>query len=401
MYACFKHGLSLVVSASYHARESLMNVLLLSCNTGGGHNAAARAIAQRLTELGVSCTTRDAMKYGLPGESRFICFWHNLIYLEMPRLFGLGYHTLELYRQKTKPSVLYRYNKRKAKKLYRSIEKEGYDAVICTHLFPAIAMTALRKTYHTTCKAYYVVTDYTCYPGMSDVQMDGYFIPHADIAWEFMAAGIPSHAIYATGLPIAQKFDTPHTKAEARAALNLSQESKVLLVMGGSTGCGPVAEFVSRMASHTLGWVEMVVICGTNQKLKQRVEAMHLPRVRVVGYCDHVHLYMDAANLIVTKAGGISSTEAARKGLPIVYMDAVPGCETKNLAFFCQKGYAVTAFQVPTLARMVKQLLEDEDTLAKMSARQKKDFTHNGAHEICAIVTAEHLTSEREDTLSE
>ncbi|MBO5789479.1 MAG: hypothetical protein J6R42_06000 [Clostridia bacterium] len=363
-----------------------MQILILSCNTGEGHNSTARAIAECFSAHGVASTIIDSLSFGIKGESKLISCGHNTIYKYLPHAFGAGYYLLEQKKSKTKKTALYHISRTTVKRLKKYIDEHSFDVILCVHLFPALALTAVKQKHGLDVKVFFVATDYTCYPGVKDLDLDGYFIPHKDITWEYEAAGIPKDIIYPTGLPVSSAFGTSLPKSEARGALGLPTEGKLLLLMGGSLGCGHIKEMVATISKNLSGGDYLAVLCGRNEKLKKQIEKNHLKNVYAIGYTRQVSLYMDSADLLLTKAGGLSSTEAARKGLPILFFDAVPGCETKNLYFFSHKQYAKTIFDEHTLPHIACELLRDDDTLRAMSERIRADFAQDGAEGMYAII---------------
>ena len=139
----------------------------------------------------------------------------------------------------------------------------------------------------------------------------------------------------------------------------------MLLLTCGSMGAGPMKQLAVLLDKTMEPEDHLVVICGTNQKLLKSMEKRDLSaRVHVLGFTDKIDLYMDAADVILTKAGGLSTTEALIKRLPLVYVDAIPGCETRNLDFMVDRGYAVTAKSTQELAALSCMLLEDDDRLS-------------------------------------
>ena len=141
------------------------------------------------------------------------------------------------------------------------------------------------------------------------------------------------------------------------------------------------------------------MICGNNEKLYEKFKKFRdIPNVFVVGFTRKISLYMDAASVILTKPGGLSSTEAATKGLPMVLIDAVPGCESKNMEFFIQNGFAVTEETMERLTAQVNLLLADSAKAEKLSLALRGSFAEYAAEKIGGYVLSE--VSERNGRLS-
>jgi processive 1,2-diacylglycerol beta-glucosyltransferase len=155
--------------------------------------------------------------------------------------------------------------------------------------------------------------------------------------------------------------------------------------MSGSMGCGPIRKLVKLLSARLPENSYISVVCGTNNKLRKQLEREHTdhPRIRIYGFRKDISTMMDSADLYLTKPGGISTTEAAMKKLPMVFYNAVAGCETRNLHFFVDQGAAATADTPEELAELTLSLLSDAQQLSKMSAAFRKTIAKSPAEIIC------------------
>ncbi|MBO4693268.1 MAG: hypothetical protein J5659_02595 [Clostridia bacterium] len=344
-----------------------MNVLILSCNTGQGHNSAAKAISDYFEDRGANCVIRDALAYWSPKNSQIISKGHTFIYRNLPKLFGIGYKFEENHPPKDdETSIMYDLVTKGCRELTIDLKESDYDAVICTHIFSAMMMTKIRKSELCKLPLYLVATDYTCSPGAGETKPDGYFIPHADLKNEFCAAGIDPSVIVPSGIPVNPKFMNKRSSEYAKGMLKLPENKKTVLLMCGSMGCGPIKQLCELLPRVMPDNSHLVAICGNNRRLYSNLVKAHEPNVTVVGYTTRIPVYMDAADVILTKPGGLSSTEAAVKHLPMIFIDAVPGCETKNLDYFISRGFADTAGSAKALCNLVCCYLSDEEKRNKM-----------------------------------
>lgn len=348
-----------------------MRVLILSCNTGEGHNSCAKAIQEAFRARGIHCQLEDALGFISPGVSRFLSSWHTRIYRYTPVLFRLGYGYAErhpeLFRE---DAVLFRQFGRGTQRLWKYACQGEYDLVICTHVFAALMVTDVRKR-HPDWSPWcaFVNTDYTCSPSTRDSRLDRYFIPDQTLLKEFVDLGIPEELIAASGIPVRQAFCTSAPKEQAKAALQIPEDCRHLLLMCGSMGCGPIKQLAGRIAAGLAPGERLTVVCGTNRRLYRKLH-LHYgknPAVQVFGYAENVPLLMDSADLFLTKPGGLSVTEAKAKGLPMVLINAVAGCEDYNKKYLIEKGCAVEETTVNALASRCLKLLRDEQALTRMS----------------------------------
>lgn len=354
-----------------------MRLLILSCNTGEGHNSAARAIKGCFEAQNISCEIRDALAFWSPEKSKIISKGHIFIYRKMPKLFGVSYRFEENHPPKVgDESLIYDLVIKGCDSLAEYLNENRYDAVICTHVFSAMMMTELKKRRKCLAKSYFIATDYTCSPGVNQTALDRYFIPHKKLIPEFCDNGIPEDKLIPSGIPVRMDFYKKTYPAKAKSALSLPQDKRVVLLMCGSMGCGPIKTLAEYLPQQIPSDTLLTVICGNNRKLYKTLTKYPLPdNMRVVGFTSRMPLYMDAADLILTKPGGLSSTEAAVKALPMLFIDAVPGCETRNIEFFLKNGFADTGDSVLGLCDAVCELLENEDKLKKMSEILKSEFS--------------------------
>ena len=154
-----------------------MNIAILSCNTGGGHNSAAAAIARELDAQGHTYKIYNTLDFLPPSSARLISRGHDFAYRHAPKLYGAGYR----YEEKHPPVLLYEQCGKGCLPLWEALTEQGAQAVICVHVFPAMMMTELsgRGLY---LPSYFVATDYTCSPGVSELVVDGICIPHPLLA---------------------------------------------------------------------------------------------------------------------------------------------------------------------------------------------------------------------------
>lgn len=361
-----------------------MRLLILSCNTGEGHNSAAKAIKDCFSEQNISCDIKDALAFWSPEKSKLISKGHVFIYRKLPKLFGVSYRFEENHPPKDgDESIIYELVIKGCESLYDFLQSNRYDAVICTHVFSAMMMTELKKRRQCSIKSYFVATDYTCSPGVNQTAMDAYFIPHKKLISEFVSNGIPKGKLVASGIPVRKDFYTKTDPQSAKNSLSLPLNKKIVLLMCGSMGCGPIKTLAEYLPRQIPADSVLVVICGNNVRLYKALTKYPLPdNMRAVGFTSKMPLYMDAADLILTKPGGLSSTEAAVKALPMIFIDAVPGCETKNYEFFLQNGFADMGESVLELCDTVCDRLENPEKLKKMSETLKNEFSGRAAQTI-------------------
>ena len=363
-----------------------MKVLLLSCNTGEGHNATARAIIEVLQAQDIQCDLRDSLVYLSPGISKFICNWHNRIYRHAPKLFDMGYRAMEHTADPDETNLVYEMLKLASGKVWRMLCEGAYDAVVCTHTFSGMIMTEVRKVWKCEVPCFFVSTDYTCHPTLEQCEFDGYFIPDGALSPEYLRAGISSVRLIPTGIPVRQGFYQKMPKQQAREQLRLPQETLIVLLMCGSMGCGPMRKIalllMERLPENSL----VVTVCGNNEKLYETMCEIADPRLKVLGFTREIDAYMDAVDIVVTKPGGLSSTEAANKHVPMVLLNTIGGCESRNFDFFLRRGYAVGSREVAEVIALAVELAENPQKRAEIAKALEESFTTNSPKTIARYI---------------
>lgn len=169
-----------------------MRTLILSCNTGAGHNSCAKAIREIYEAHGEVCQIADALEFISDRASKFISNWHTRIYRYAPRVFKAGYQDVEeresIFREGT---PVYKYLTSGSERMREYVADGGFDNVICTHVFPALALTDMQRRQPLSIRTSFVATDYTCSPCAADSKLDYYFIPSPLLTQEFVDCGVP------------------------------------------------------------------------------------------------------------------------------------------------------------------------------------------------------------------
>ncbi len=367
-----------------------MKILVLSCGTGQGHNSAAAAVREAFLRHGHDCVIADPLQFGRKHTAGVVAATYNGIIKNAPGAFGAIYKAGDLYSATGLTSPIYFANTLYAKHLRGYIEENGFSAVVCTHLFAMEALTALKKRradFAVPC--YGVLTDYTCIPFLAETHLTGYFIPSEELKAELAGRGMEKELLFGTGIPVAHRFEEPMEKTAAREALMLPQDVPTVLVMSGGVGCGHLDALCRALTERATRPFVACVLTGRNEKLKAELDAAFCDNdcVRTVAFTDKANVYMRAADVMITKPGGLTSTEAAVANVPLVHLLAFSGCETKNAAFFAAHGMAEKADDVETAADKAWELIENKDSAADMCAMQRRFIPAGAADRIVALVT--------------
>ncbi|MBQ7336159.1 MAG: glycosyltransferase [Clostridia bacterium] len=370
-----------------------MKILILSFKAGEGHNSAAKAVMERVVHEGQQAEMVDFLGLFSDKISNAVNVSYVGIVQHVPKLFGTFYKFSAIVSKKFRKvrSPLYLDSAIISKRLCSYLEKNGpYDAIVATHLMPAQALAHLKKHGYPLPVCMAVATDYTFYPFWDEAEAcDYYIIPHEDLIPEYVKRGIPEEKLCPFGIPTSMRFLNLPTREMARTYLGFDQETPLYLVMGGSMGAGGMQKFVEQFYP-TLGEAHMIIICGKNEALKASLEKAceGAENVHVIGFTTDIPQYMAACDVLYTKPGGLTSSEALICGIPTVHTAPIPGCESDNFNFFSAHGCSLPAENLQQQIEFGQQLMQSAEAREKMRAAQKACAKPNSSLDIYKLIEA-------------
>lgn len=361
-----------------------MKVLILSTGTGEGHNSAAKAVKEQFDNHGVPCVMEDALNFASDKAayySKKVYIWSTV---KAKKVFAGAYRAgraITSYRHK---SPVYYANALYAERLYRYIVDNGFDTIVMPHLFPAEAVTYMMKKHHLSVDTYFVATDYTCIPFTEETCLDYYFIPHEELQTEFQKRGIPMEKLVPIGIPVSERYVNLPDRNVCREQIGITKDRKCILVMTGSMGYGNVESMIRRLVAGTEENTDIYVMGGSNERLKASLRATYADtnRVVVLDFTDQAHVYMAAADVLFSKPGGLTSSEAAAACVPLVHTHPIPGCEERNVAFFTARGMSVSDKKEEEVVRKGLELLTHPELMERMRDNQKAFAKADAARKI-------------------
>jgi processive 1,2-diacylglycerol beta-glucosyltransferase len=226
------------------------------------------------------------------------------------------------------------------------------------------------------------MTDYTCSPFWEETRLDKYIIPSALLFEEFARKGIPREKIVPVGIPVNARFKEKFPKEQAREMLSI-HNNRVFAVMGGSMGYGEIPQIVEALHERMPDSL-VIAACGKNKKLFETLGGIE--NVIPLSYTEDINIVMDAADVLVTKPGGLSSTEAAVKRVPIVFSRTIPGGEARNAEFFASLKMAAVAKTPKEAARAACKIALDKALAQQMLDAQEKYIDANADSHIGDII---------------
>ena len=370
-----------------------MKVLVLSCNTGTGHNVAGAMLKQELEKRGHKCIIRDALEFKSKERSRSAAGLYNDMVSYVPHIFGFIYWLGQTWSKSGVLSPVYLANRDFADNMYEFMIKQKIDAVVAPHLFPMEGLWYIRKKYNPDIPFYGLQTDYEAIPFFHEPQMEGYFVPCKKVKDQMIAKGTKPSKIFITGIPVDGSFYKKTTKQNARKKLGIKESDKMYLIIpGGITPRYPV-----RLCRLLLKNIEpnakIFLMAGNNEKLKNilRKKFGDNPALNIIDYvdCAKMCLYMISADVMLVKPGGLVSTEVNTIGSFIVFTMPIPGVEPINGQYFADKGMAIYAPKVKDAVVVANKIIDDKKTIRRMIDNQKKYMVTHSAKKVVDVLESQ------------
>lgn len=350
-------------------------VLVLSASAGAGHVRAAQAIERALAEMGAAQEVHhiDTLEYTNK-------VFHNLYskaYIDMvnkaPTLLGW------LYDQFDKPWKNERrrlaFDKLNTRPFVKMLKQHQPDIVICTHFLPAEIISWLKAKKRLDTRQAIVVTDFDVHAMWLCHHYEHYFVALEETRVHMERLGVPGHKIRVTGIPI----DPVFTRKKDRLAMcrkhGLKSDRTTILVSAGGFGVGPI-ENLMRLLLELQHPVQVIAICGRNKGLKKQIDELtarlpgsHPVVIKPIEYTTEMDEYMAAADIVLGKPGGLTTSEALAMGLVFVIVNPIPGQEERNADHLLEEGVAIRCNNLPTLPYKIDRLLDDPTRFKAMQSR--------------------------------
>jgi len=361
------------------------SVMVLSAAAATGHLRAADALVSAFTARGVSARHIEVLRYTNPIFRKIYSDLYIDLMTRGPDLLGWLYKTFDRPWQFQKRRLaLDRLN---TGPMVKMIRQENPDLVLCTHFLPAEILLYLRKKRVLHIPIGVVVTDIDAHAMWLLKNVDWYFVASEETRVYLAALGIPSETVFVTGIPIDPVFGEQKPKRETRLHLGLHPDKTTILVSVGGFGVGPVETLVHAL-DEIRHPVQIAVICGRNPRLEGRLKILPPSRhpMKIVGFTREMDSWMAAADLLVGKPGGLTSSEALARGLVLVIVNPIPGQEERNSDHFLEEGVAIRCNNLPALAYKIDTLLADQERFLRMQQAVKRMARPDAASEVVSTV---------------
>ncbi len=368
-----------------------MKALLLSVKAGQGHNQCAMAITESLTERGFECQTLDTLEYINTILGKTVDKGYLITTSKLKKAYAKFYRLAEKRDPDSSHTFSFLTNKLFAQKLKKYIREYAPDVIVCTHIFAAQMLAQIKNLDILTVG---VVTDFTVHPFWEDAKLDYYITAAKQLDNQMMKKGLPVDRVLPLGIPIQSKFSKPIDKLEARKTLGIDDKFTIL-VMSGSMGYGKISKTIVQLDKLNFDF-QIISICGNNKRSKRSIDKLETSKkVYNYGYVNNVEVFMSASDCIVTKPGGLTTSEALAKGLPMIVLGAIPGQEERNLEFLLNNGAAMGASKTFPVDECLFHLLIDDQRLNLMQQSANRLGKADAAKHLAAVLINELNNKEK------
>jgi processive 1,2-diacylglycerol beta-glucosyltransferase len=366
-----------------------MRILIATATAGGGHLAAASAIEEAWRKLRPHDAVEklDLVTFFSPLHRKIHADGYEALVEHAPEIWGL------LFSKTDDPKVVARMSRLRrvftptsTLKLERHLKRTKPDVVICTHYSPIEVLDRMardEKAHHPLIVS--VVTDFEAHALWMGKHVDLYCVAAPGTSARLLARGAEAKNIVATGIPISAKFTQPVDARDVRQRYGLRDDQPVILLLGGGFGWGPISETLAELDKISTRF-QTVVVCGRNAELRREVAAQDRKHpTHVLGFVSNMNELMAVSDLVITKPGGLTTSEAMASNLPMVIVNPIPGQEAANSDFLLQAGAAIKVNRVEEMSHRIEQLLTSKK-LATMAKAAKAIGKPTAAANVCEEV---------------
>lgn len=365
------------------------SILILHATAGAGHKRAAEAISAALKDTHQEHRVVDTLECTTAFFHRMYVKSYISLVQKAPELWGYFYDRSDAAFRPTSKSARARlaFDKLNSRAFRKLIEETKPGLIVCTHFLPLELLSDLKGRKKLNIPVHAVITDVSPHAFWVYPNIEHYYVATPSAARELSRKGYPAEQISVTGIPVDPIFANRTPSSEARAKLGLLEKPTILLLSGGF-GIGPMKQMLSSFADCR-DELSLVVVAGKNAALEKecRVVAENLPvPAKVFGFINNMHELMDAADLVVTKPGGLTTMEVLAKGKPLALVAPIPGQEQRNAEYLLEEGAAVRLHDVADAAYYLRRWLSDPVRIRRIAVAAQALAKPFAAREIAGML---------------
>jgi len=353
-------------------------VLVLSASVGAGHLRAAQAVELALRQLAPEAVVKnvDVLELTNAAFRRVYAKAYLDLVNKAPHVLGYFYDLMDrpVSPRRTSDRLRLTAEKLNLRPFLRFLGSEPWDVIVNTHFLPAELIASLRAKNKLATPHLTVTTDFETHRLWVNQPCDHYFSATSEGAAYLQHWGVPAGDITVSGIPIHPVFSQPKDRGECLSRQGLAGDRPIIVQISGGFGVGPIEEIFRGILAIEVP-VEIVVVTGRNETAKRQLEQIAAPerhRVKILGFTDQIDELMAVADIVVSKPGGLTTSEILARGAAMAVVNPIPGQESRNSDFLLEKGAAVKINNLATLAHKLTPLLEDPSRLARLKENSRR-----------------------------
>lgn len=362
-----------------------MKILVIYATAGAGHRKAAEALAGGLkTRTSHQIVLLDALDHTSVFYKKLYSGVYTFLITHAGWLWGILFGLLDWRPIRPFVNLARRIqNGINAGSLHRYLKQENFDYIFSTHFFPTEVAAYLKREGAITSRIVSVITDFDVHSIWLAKGIDHYTVASEWTKRRLTAMGVPEHAILVSGIPTDEKFSRPADVKELRRKFGLKEDLFTVLIATGSFGIGPIEAIINVLRDF-----QAVVICGHNRSLQERLSAYGGERVKVFGLVNNMDEMMALADVMITKPGGLSISEALVRRLPMIFFNAIPGQETGNIRVLKEYGVGISDCAIADIPKELHRL-QSPGELQAAKERIKSLAKPSSVRDIIQLVSCE------------
>lgn len=371
-----------------------MKILIFYASYGGGHLNAAKSIHECIInkDKNLDVELIDCMKYVNKTVEKVTTAAYMEAAKKIPWVWG------KIYADAQKGPLAHlstRSNKIMAIKLLKLLREKQPDLIISTHPFGSQMCSYLKRKEKISAKIATIMTDFAPHDQwlVGHETTDYFFVANSKMQKYLVSKDIPESKVFVTGIPISNRFLQNYSKQEIMTQYQLDENKKTILFFGGGEfGIGKTRTFqIFESFLKCNQPIQIIAIAGKNEKMKiafeeivQKYNKEH--SVKILGFTNQVPEFMAISDLVVTKPGGLTTSESLASNLPMLVINPIPGQEEENAEFLEEHGIAVWIRKSDNSDEIVNNLLSNPSKLATMKENTNILAKPNSTEEICKIL---------------
>ncbi len=363
-----------------------MKILMVHASAGAGHQKAAEALFAGVQKTYPQHEVKiiDALDYTSPSFKKLYCGTYFFLISQLPLVWGLFFNILEQNWIQPLVRISRRfYNSIVAESLEQFLQEEQFDYIFSTHFMPTEVGAALKRKGLIRSQLITVITDFDVHKIWLAEGVDRYTVASDWTKRKLKRLGVEEEKILVSGIPVNDKFLESFDIGFLKKKLGFVDNNFTVLLATGSFGIGPLEEIVQYLF---LEGFQTLVVCGQNEDLRTRLNEKNYSNVKVLGLVDNMHELMSVSDVMVTKPGGLSISEALVRQLPLIFFNPIPGQEAHNVQVLASHQIGFLAQNPEQIIQEVRRLSHHKDAFLTAVRRTQSLARPNAVQDILNLV---------------